>query len=143
MAWSDVGQVLQKGWLTSRDSVLRRAPLRAISSIQIDSNIYFFKSIRNQEDSVAVLSRAIEGKVSVYSPPFESGRDAIFVEKEEATYEMLQKTVEKDGRKFHKDEFKGFLQVLFSDCESITKDMIDHTFLSELAIMRIVSRYNK
>ena len=99
-AWIDVDQLFQKGKLTSRDSVFQRSALAAIYSIQVDSSVYFLKSIGNRNDSIAFLSRAIEGKVSVYTPPLESGLDAIFVEKDGATYEMRQKVVEANGKKF-------------------------------------------
>ncbi len=142
-AWIDVDQLLKKAQLTSRDSVFRRSALANIYSIQVDSSIYFFKSIRNRKDSIAILSRAIEGKVSVYTPPLESGLEAVFVEKDGLIYEMLQKVVEVKGKKFYKNEFRGFLQVFFSDCQTITKEMVDKVLISELSIMKIVSQYNK
>jgi hypothetical protein len=142
-AWIDLDQLFRTGRLTSRDSVFQRAALAAIYSIQVDSSIYFFRSIGNRKDSIAILSRAVEGKVSVYTPPLESGLEGIFVEKEGATYEMRQKVVEVNGKKFYQNEFRGFLQVFFSDCPSITKAMVDKVPVSELSIMKIVSRYNK
>ena len=142
-AWIDVDQLFQKGKLTSRDSVFQRSALAAIYSIQVDSSVYLLKSIGNRNDSIAILSRAIEGKVSVYTPPLESGLDAIFVEKDGATYEMRQKVVEANGKKFYHNEFSAFLQLFFSDCESITKAMVDKVPFSERPIMAIVSRYNK
>ncbi|MEO7988520.1 MAG: hypothetical protein ABI663_03205 [Chryseolinea sp.] len=141
-AWIDVDQLFQKGELTSRDSVFQRSALAAIYSIQVDSNVYLLKSIVNRNDSIAILSRAIEGKVSVYTPPLESGLEAVFVEKDGATYEMRQRVVEANGKKFYQNEFRGFLLVFFSDCQSITKAIIDKVSLRELAIMEIVSRYN-
>jgi hypothetical protein len=139
----DLDQLFQKGRLISTDSVFQKSALAAIYSIQVDSNVYLLKSIGNRNDSIAILSRAIEGKVSVYTPPLESGLEAVFVEKSGSTYEMRQKVLEVKGKKFYQNEFKGFLQVFFSDCESITKAMIDKVPLSELRIMEIVSRYNK
>ncbi|CAN5592612.1 hypothetical protein BH10BAC4_BH10BAC4_27050 [soil metagenome] len=139
----DVDQLVQKGKLTSRDSIFQRPALEAIYSIQLDSSIYFLRSIKNRNDSIAVLSMAIEGKVSVYTPPLESGLDGIFVGKDGSTYEMRQKVLEVNGKKFYQNEFKGFLQVFFSDCQSITKAMVDKVPFAELSIMRIVSRYNK
>jgi hypothetical protein len=139
----DVDQLFQKGTLASRDSVFGRSAMAAIYSIQVDSNVYLLKSIRNRKDSVAVLSRAIDGKVSIYTPPLESGLEGVFVEKEGATYEMRQKVVESNGRKFYQNEFRGFLQLFFSDCQTITKAMVDKVPLSEISIMNIVSKYNK
>lgn len=141
--WIDVDQLFKKGKLTSRDSVYQKSALASIYCIQVDSSVYLLKSIRNRKDSIAILSKAIEGKVSVYTPPLESGLDAIFVAKDGATIEMLQKVVEANGKKFYQNEFRGFLQVFFSDCQSITKAMIDKVPFSELRIMDIVSLYNK
>ncbi|HWA33141.1 MAG TPA: hypothetical protein VG737_03375 [Cyclobacteriaceae bacterium] len=142
-AWIDLEQFLQKSQLTSRDSVFRRAALRSIYSVQADTNVYFIKLVRNRRDSIAVVSRAIEGKVSTYTPPLESGIEALFLEKDGATYEMLQKVIVKDDKKFYKDEFRGFLQVFFADCPNISKAMIDKVPFSDLKIMGLVSKYNK
>ncbi|HTJ49862.1 MAG TPA: hypothetical protein VL443_10440 [Cyclobacteriaceae bacterium] len=142
-AWIDLDQLVQEGKLTSRDSVFQRYTLAAIYSIQVDSSVYLLKSIGNRNDSIAILSRAIEGKVSVYTPPLESGLEAIFVEKDGATFEMRRKVVEVNGLKFYQNEFRGFLQAFFSDCKSITKAMVDKVPFGELPIMKIISRYNK
>ena len=112
-------------------------------SIQIDSNVYLFKSIRNRKDSIAILTTAIGGKVSVYTPPLESGLTAIFVEKGGASYELLQKIVEVNEKKFYRNEYREYLQSFFLDCPSITKPMLDRLPFVETSIMQIVSLYNQ
>lgn len=139
----DVDQLFQKGKLISRDSVFQRSAIETIYSIQVDSSVYFLKSIENVNDSVAILSRAIEGKLSVYTPPLESGLEAIFIEKDGATYQMRRKVLEAHGKKFNQNEFRGFLTAFASDCHSITKAMVDKVPFSERAMMEIASRYNK
>jgi hypothetical protein len=139
----DAQQFLVKGRLSFSDTSNQSYSFRDIYSIQIDSNIYWFKTIRNRKDSVAVLIRAIEGKVSVYSPPLESGLAALFVEKDGAAYELQQKVVYQDDKKFYRNEYRQFLQTFFLDCPAITKEMIDRVPFTEKPIMTIVSQYNK
>jgi hypothetical protein len=139
----DARQLLQSGKVTCRDSVFQKPALAAIYSIQVDSSVYFLRSIKNRADSVAVLNRAIEGKVSVYTPPLESGLETVFMEKDSSTYEMRQKVKESNGKKFYQNEFKGLLLVFFSDCQDITKAMINKVPFSERSFMEIASRYNK
>lgn len=141
--WINSNQLLVKGQLSFRDSANRISSLKGIHSVQIDSTVYVLKSIRNRKDSVAILITAIGGKVSLYTPPLESGLAALYVEKDGASYELMQKIVEKDGKKFRRNEYRQFLQTFFADCPAITKRMVDKVPYAETPIMQIVSQYNK
>jgi hypothetical protein len=142
-AWINANQLLTQGRLSFRDSINQLRSLRNLYSIEIDSNVYLFKTIKNRKDSVAVLITAIEGKVSIYTPPLESGLEAIFAEKDGASYELRQKVIVENDKKFYRNEYRQFLQSFFTDCPAITTTMVDRVAFAEKSIMKIVSAYNQ
>jgi hypothetical protein len=134
--------------LVSRNTLqLEEAPSNAwslwdVSSFTIDTTQYLVKELKNINDTVKVMERVIEGKISLYRSPRISPNEEIFAEKSGVVYQL--RIVRKDINEgtYQVKEYSSILKILMLDCSQINQNKLEAVGFSVKDISKKVSEYN-
>ncbi|MCB0487514.1 MAG: hypothetical protein R2820_13875 [Cyclobacteriaceae bacterium] len=136
--------LLTRNTLQFQSEPSQRLRLADVRSFVIDSTQYFVKQISNAEDTLKVMERIIEGKISFYASPKLSTTGEMFAEKGDILYEL--KTVKKDvnGRTFKVKEYRSYLLNLMVDCEAIDKVKLTNDLAYNFpTFVKLITQYNE
>lgn len=138
----NVKLLLVKNILDFKTQPSKPFTLKDAYAVVIDSTKYFIKKIENISDTVKVVERLIEGRISLYRSPRITTKAELFAEKDHKTYELRQiKKLMEEGT-FWVKEYASFLKILTLDCAQIEHQKLENVKLSLAAISKIVSLYN-
>jgi hypothetical protein len=117
--------------------------LKNISTVTIDSTTYHVRELENISDTVKVMEKVIDGKISLYRSPRISTNEQIFAEKDKKVYELrIIKRLVHDTW-VYVNEYSSTLQFLVLDCKEIDRDKVgSNVGLGLGAISKIVTKYN-
>ncbi|HYG04599.1 MAG TPA: hypothetical protein VD927_19260 [Chryseosolibacter sp.] len=117
--------------------------LADVHKLRIDTTEYFVNKLVNIRDTVKVMERVIKGKINYFISPRLSTSQELFVQKDNAVYELRIVRKYVDGRTFEVKEYTSYLKHVTMDCKSIDQvKLVNDVALSYPAILKLITRYN-
>jgi hypothetical protein len=123
---------------------VRNISLKKVRTVTIDSVTYFVKRITNMSDSIKIVERVIEGKISLYVSPKISTRSEMFAEKGETMYELRRLKRNTYGMAHEIREYASYLKLMSLDCPAIDPEEVEKKLVFSLsAFKKLAGKYNQ
>lgn len=127
-------------------TLLNGSPLnmKYVKTITMDSVTYFVKQISNLPETISILERVIEGKISFYISPRVSGNSSMYIEKDSVTYNLRMVKHYVNDRPVNIKEYVSYLKIFTEDCKTIDQSEVENNLpLHRKDLKSFISSYNQ